>query len=59
MESNTVSQHILKHIEEVLLETEKDNEDFKKINLSKRLTEVWIICMYMYTLVHFIITCVH
>ena len=40
MESNTVSQHILKHIQEVLLETEKDNEDFKKINLSKRLTEV-------------------
>jgi len=39
MESNTVSQHILKYVEEMFIETEKENEEFKKIQLSKRLTE--------------------
>ena len=52
MESNTVSQHILKYVEEMFIETEKENEEFKKIQLSKRLTEVWI---RVSTYVHFTI----
>jgi len=36
-----VSQHILKHVEEVFIETEKENEDFQKTHLSKRLTELF------------------